>query len=79
MLRQDDGSIGSVLSPDDVSLMKAVKLQKKEGSSLLLLRYSFFLEHEGNLRTRQTDGETVLMPTMRRKRAKRSVGEGEAG
>jgi len=34
------GNIGSVLlSPHDVSLMKAVKLWKKEGSSLLLLRY----------------------------------------
>ena len=35
-----NGNIGSVLSPHDVSLMKAVKLRKKEGSSLLLLRYS---------------------------------------
>ncbi len=33
-------SIGSVLSPHNGSLMKAVKLRKKEGSSLLLLRYS---------------------------------------
>ena len=53
-----DGStcnIGSVLSPHDVSLMKAVKLRKKEGSSLLLLRY-FFLEHEGNRRPGRLTG-----------------------
>ncbi len=40
--RYGDTSIGSVLSPNDVNLrvMKTVKLRKKEGSSLLLLRYT---------------------------------------
>jgi len=41
ILGRYDSNIGSVLSPHDatVSLMKVVKLRKKEGSSLLLLRY----------------------------------------
>jgi len=38
ILGRDGGNIGSVLSPHDVSLMEAVKLRKKERSSLLLLR-----------------------------------------
>jgi hypothetical protein len=38
ILGRDGGNIGSVLSPHDVSLMEAVKLRKKESSSLLLLR-----------------------------------------
>jgi len=37
ILGRDGGNIGSVLSPHDVSLMKAVNLRKKERSSLLLL------------------------------------------
>ena len=37
ILGRDGGNIGSVLSPHDVSLLKAVKLRKEEGSSLLLL------------------------------------------
>jgi hypothetical protein len=40
ILSRDGGNIGSILSPHDVSLMKTVKLRNKEGSSLLLLRYS---------------------------------------
>jgi hypothetical protein len=36
ILGRDDGNIGSVFSPHDVSLMESVKL-RKEGSSLLLL------------------------------------------
>ena len=41
-LNRDVGNctIGSVLSPHDVRLMKTFKLWNKEGSSLLLLRYS---------------------------------------
>jgi hypothetical protein len=38
ILGRDGGNIGSVLSPHDPSLMEAVKLRKKERSSLLLLR-----------------------------------------
>ena len=38
-----DCNIGSVLSPHDVRLMMVVKLRKKEGISLLLLRYSVLL------------------------------------
>ncbi len=37
ILGRDGGNIASVLSPHDVSIMKAVKLRKKERSSLLLL------------------------------------------
>jgi hypothetical protein len=37
ILGRDGSNIGSVLSPNDVSLMKAVKLWKKKSASLLLL------------------------------------------
>ena len=40
VLSRDGGNrnVGGVLSPHDVSLINAVELRKKEGSSLLLLR-----------------------------------------
>ena len=42
VLSQGGGNrnVGSVLSPHDLRLMKSVKLREKEGSSLLLLRYT---------------------------------------
>jgi hypothetical protein len=38
ILGRDGDNIGKVLSPHDVNLMKVVKLRKKEGTNLLLLR-----------------------------------------
>jgi hypothetical protein len=38
ILGRDGDNIGKVLSPHDVNLMKVVKLRKKEGTSLLLLK-----------------------------------------
>jgi hypothetical protein len=45
----DNFNIGSVLSPHDVHLMKVVEWWKKEGISLLLLRYSTYELQPGEI------------------------------
>ena len=37
-MNRDGNNIGIVLSPHDIRLMKTVKLWKKEGNSLLMMR-----------------------------------------